>query len=674
MRHVNVEVAAPHELSRKRELAWIAIEEANQTFHDEGLAIRLKSSSTEPEIVIGVFWWQFSIEAQERIQRGLEEWSEHGKPYTMVFFDQGAYSPTSSREALDWSKVLELREELSERGMAAGFFDDEDFVRKAGGWLKKLARQMAIDSGVVESPNFDSSRTSTPEVMPGAFTCQVVSSIKTVRAEGLTEVLSEIGLMFSGGVPVVQGGRVHSLRLELFLNTAVTNRIDEMGFSDAVLVRNDGFAGAREVRGQVTGNLLAFDKVAVEPPGPDESLSFSIKNIRANAAALSGGAGPCPPIVGVLNIRPESSVTVVSSIQDLALLQPALEFVVIKPDGAATGRKIPDVFVQSFSADGETLGLLRFTSLQPLAFMPRTAEGHGSVEDCRGTRLKVEMHNLPSGVRIFVSVANCGSREKARLIGSEFDEYRERGPTKTFDEIQVAEVAIENGRGNAVWEVIASDFRADEVMDFAAFLKYDAQPEKNSPPGGTGVVTGSFAPTLPPDHMSRAFGADVALPVPRFVGSYKAAQNWFTVEIQWTTLLFPFVSNQGGIDTSIIVSNVSADPLGAASNAGAIKLFFYGNNAPGVCYTTSVPAGQVYCTMASTMAQGFVGYVIARCAFSPARGFAIVSDLGMRAVATGYLAEVIDEGHNRVLRVQNASKARRVSWLEVDSTVAGLDD
>jgi len=421
------------------------------------------------------------------------------------------------------------------------------------------------------------------------------------------------------------------------------------------------------MRGRVSGNRLTFDKVLVEAPGADATLGFAIRNIRANASFLSGGAGPSGNVLGFLKVSPESTVKVTSSVQDLALVQRALKFAVVKPEGVTTRRKISDVFVQSFSAHGDTLGFLRFTSLQPFAFMPRAAESIGdAAEGCEGTRLKVEMYNVPAGVRIFVSIANCGDNEKARLVTSELDDYRERRATDIFDEIPVAEVPINNGSANAVWEVIASDLRSNELLDFAAFLKYDAHPEANMPAAGCALIAGTFAPTAPAFPVSRGIVADIELPIPRFVSSYEPAMRWFAVEVQATSLLFPVVSSQQGFDTSMIISNVSADPRGRAPQAGAITLYFYGENAPGICHSGVVPAGQVLSILASQVAPGFLGYVIARCAFSPARGFAIISDLGMRNVATGYLAEVIDVGDNRVQGVQSPIRVRRVSTLEVD--------
>jgi len=216
-----------------------------------------------------------------------------------------------------------------------------------------------------------------------------------------------------------------------------------------------------------------------------------------------------------------------------------------------------------------------------------------------------------------------------------------------------------------VWEVIDSDRCASEVLDFAAFLKYEAHPEVNTPLPGTTTVSGSFAPTS--FHPGGGLRSNTALPIPRFVGSQEPAMRWFAVEIQFTSLLLPFVFSQQGFDTSIIVSNVSADPLGTAPQSGSIQLHFYGDNAPEAVRTGSIPAGRAFSTLASVVAPDFSGYVIARCAFSPARGFAIIHDPGMRNVAAGCLAEVIDAGDNKVQRAQGPITTRRVSTLEIDT-------
>jgi hypothetical protein len=108
-----------------------------------------------------------------------------------------------------------------------------------------------------------------------------------------------------------------------------------------------------------------------------------------------------------------------------------------------------------------------------------------------------------------------------------------------------------------------------------------------------------------------------------------------------TWLLYPFVTNKGGFDTGISVSNVSADPIGTEHQAGTTIAIFYGENAPTPIRSTSVPPGTVYDFLCSSVAPGFKGYLIVECNFNPARGFAILSDIGAQNLATGYLAETL---------------------------------
>src|SRR5262249_47938277 len=112
-----------------------------------------------------------------------------------------------------------------------------------------------------------------------------------------------------------------------------------------------------------------------------------------------------------------------------------------------------------------------------------------------------------------------------------------------------------------------------------------------------------------------------------------------------TRMLFPFVINQNGFDTALTIANTSMDPFGTAPETGACNLTFYGTNAPAgqPISTGSIAAGQSYASLASSIAPGFQGYMIADCKFDFAHGFGFVSDIGARNLAAGYLALVIKD-------------------------------
>jgi hypothetical protein len=115
-----------------------------------------------------------------------------------------------------------------------------------------------------------------------------------------------------------------------------------------------------------------------------------------------------------------------------------------------------------------------------------------------------------------------------------------------------------------------------------------------------------------------------------------------------TNLLYTFVTNQGGFDTGLTISNTGSDPFGTAGQGGSCKLNFYGQNAPTPVSSGNIAPGATYTTLTSVSAPTFQGYMIATCNFPYARGFAFISDLGARNLAMGYLAQVIcaDRGSN----------------------------
>lgn len=108
-----------------------------------------------------------------------------------------------------------------------------------------------------------------------------------------------------------------------------------------------------------------------------------------------------------------------------------------------------------------------------------------------------------------------------------------------------------------------------------------------------------------------------------------------------TNLLFSFMTNQTGLDTGIAIANTTADPFGTPPQDGTCTITFFGAGAPAPFVTPPILAGTVYVNVASSLAPGFQGYLIAECDFPLAHGFAFVSDVGAQDVAMGSLALVI---------------------------------
>lgn len=161
---------------------------------------------------------------------------------------------------------------------------------------------------------------------------------------------------------------------------------------------------------------------------------------------------------------------------------------------------------------------------------------------------------------------------------------------------------------------------------------------------GSGTVAGSYAP------VSTVI-TPLAQPVPRFTDT-GAATAAFEILPCETRLLFPFVTSIDGWDTGIAISNTSKDPFGTDPQQGTCTLHFYGVPSDS-SQTTSVDiaAGQQLLMTLSggnaaqglSAVPGFTGYVIARCNFQYAHGYAFISDLGVNKYAQGYIALVISQ-------------------------------
>jgi hypothetical protein len=286
-----------------------------------------------------------------------------------------------------------------------------------------------------------------------------------------------------------------------------------------------------------------------------------------------------------------------------------------------------------------------------------------------GTRLKAVFNNIPAGVNIFVStnnitnvavnstfpIASAGNNSTssfAQLVASETAPDGSIGggvapvvsSTTTNSGIPLAQLAVVNGSASAVWEVVNTNPSTQENFDFSVYITYTANVAGNSPPPGTGSVSMSFAPNPTQGAFSASAGAGASgsLPIPRFADT-STPTTFLTVVICQTDLLFPFVTNQAGFDTGLAISNTSTDPLGTAPQAGTCTFSWYGASPPAT-YATPTPlaSGTTYSALASVLAPGFQGYVIAVCNFQYAHGFAFISDVGARNLAMGYLALVLN--------------------------------
>jgi hypothetical protein len=130
--------------------------------------------------------------------------------------------------------------------------------------------------------------------------------------------------------------------------------------------------------------------------------------------------------------------------------------------------------------------------------------------------------------------------------------------------------------------------------------------------------------------MKMSRNAIVILGVGMILGALMLVTRHALAQAPTTTrLMYTYVTNQAGYDTGLAILNTTADPYGTTHAAGACKVLFYGTGVPATPFTTPViAAGQNYEFLASSVAPGFQGYIIANCNFPFAHGFSFISTVG----------------------------------------------
>jgi RHS repeat-associated protein len=183
-----------------------------------------------------------------------------------------------------------------------------------------------------------------------------------------------------------------------------------------------------------------------------------------------------------------------------------------------------------------------------------------------------------------------------------------------------------NGSAVAVWETVPGNPYSPETGANPIFVPFVNDFANNLPGPGTATVNLSFAPVPTGNSNSSS-----SLAIPRFCDS-STANDLLTVNICRTSLLYPYVTNQAGFDTSPAISNTTIDPFGTGAQCGSCTLNWYsGPASPGTPATPGPKPGK-----------NFQNYMNAISNFQYAHGFTFVSDVGARNLAMGYLGIMMD--------------------------------
>ena len=296
-------------------------------------------------------------------------------------------------------------------------------------------------------------------------------------------------------------------------------------------------------------------------------------------------------------------------------------------------------------------------SQQNTSLIAGTTSGTLGLAD-HGTRLIARLSNVQNGVQVWVETtpqivspqANNVRTGTARLVTTDPNgagpfSPTPGGATPALLGVELAQVSIVGGTGQAVYEIVDTDTTAIERVEVRVVIAYVSNTSSNLPALGTSNANGNLAP------ISTVSGASTSAPLPRFVDT-AANRTMLTINSCRTNILFPFVTNQAGFDTGLAIANTSKDPFGTALQTGACTVNFYGtvgNSKVCLSYPSpSITGGEHFVWSLSsggavTATAGFQGYVIAQCAFQYGHGYAFISDIGAQRLAMGYLALVMDD-------------------------------
>ena len=441
------------------------------------------------------------------------------------------------------------------------------------------------------------------------------SDPNTVRAEGKTEAVGGIQLQCRSqvgfGLPPIGDKAVISIKL----NTQITNETNDEGDmvmglsytvgSPALGAAEDYTGEGKEVLSDGGTTITWTIPTSDGNDGidfPDGGATVTIEGIIANASALGDGE----------DVTAEVSVNGVM-----------IKFSPIKLADVTTGLDITVTSATGLQCEsGPQMATIKFV------------EGFASA--IRDTdSLVVAFRDIPEGVTVTPSMMGTGTAldmasadgvTPVVIAGADLAplELMTEGEMTGLDED--GNVALSTARaGQIIYNFVNDDEDTDvfEGTDPEKAKEWNELEitftwEAGEPTLNSGSVTVSYHPVT--DDVSKTT---------RYASG--PTNDVIAINDCTTTLLFPFVTNQLGFNTGLVITN-------ASDGKGSCTIEYSGPDAPDDMMTPeAVAGGAQWVDLLSTIAAGFQGYITATCEFRNAYGFAFITD-AEATLAQGYLA------------------------------------
>jgi len=568
---------------------------------------------------------------------------------------------------------------------------------------EKLTKMVNITKKVLVMASAAMAFAGLASAVTGPATCVLAApTVKIIRAEGTSELLAPLVITCTapaGGSDATTG----SVNISLPGATITSKVLDaSAGKTEVIAVVDQTLAAGAytgtQVFGTVTAGNISFNGLHIPTLAGAATTTVTISNIRVNGGLVAAaGSIPVINVSGYIVSANANSVpltlfaggqyayiqnglaapafyptyttaaaggfaagavasgtagtknafTTCATVSPVADAINLVNYTVTPVGGVATPTAIPAGSSMAFAVRvaANYTGAFKGVGAGPAGTTPPTGEqssvpvtvGLNDNTVHNGTRFQISFPTLPAGVSVYVPTTiitanGVGAASTIQLTSSAAGTAHAAVTPSTNSDVWNASTkgssALALVNGTAVFEVI-NDTDGTPAFDIPVFVVAKAN---TVAPGATISATVGFSP-----NGSTAIPNFTAGTATVGGGAFNACS---------TSLLFPFVSNQLGFDVGIVIANTSSDPtnLLKLNQTGNCSLNFYGAGAPATAASTgSVAAGQVYAALLSGVAPGFQGYMVAKCDFQFAHGYAYINyGLGTSAgVTSGYLAQVL---------------------------------
>jgi hypothetical protein len=485
----------------------------------------------------------------------------------------------------------------------------------------------------------------------------VVSPPNLLRLEGTAELVTDETIGCTGDTLTATTGQFIAN-----LSLPVTSKQVSATLNEATLIITTAGPTYTTYPGTVTGNTVTFGTAALPVTFPTAAYTLRVANVRVNSSTGAIGTyvvesllatnegvvifSAAPDNVGYIEQGFAVPSLVAGSVQNFTICagnsvsNPQTSFTI----------KISELFGGAFKSITPTAAGLcggstcTETNGEAGSYNPTTTPtapaGVGTANS--GTEFLLTFANIPTGETIYLPTTITQGTLTFNLVASLTNPTIVPGNTPAhsgFPSANFAPVASANGTGTAVYDVVATDNTVlGEFMTITGYV--------TAAPGFSTVATSAVTVTVTPAPTG---SINPTLAIPNFAASSNPALSLSAFSVCQTSLLFPFVTNQLGFDTGIVLANTSTDPFAGVSSAvatpGTCALNFYGAGAPTPSTAVAAPggtqaSGTTNAFQLSSVAPGFQGYVIAVCNYLYGHGYAFIEyDLTQaNGVAEGYLA------------------------------------